>query len=175
MKAGPPSGVLVGTIVPVRNELARVCGSLKNPFAGGPAMQPILAIDMGKNKSVFCDYTPGTDQKEFGTLPTSPKDFHDLLVARPGRLVVIEVGPLAGWVVDLCITLGVPFKVVNTGSEEWSWKRVKNKSDRDDALKCAKMEAMHLHRYVHVPKPQVRQWRELIHYREQYVGQVTAS
>jgi transposase len=138
-------------------------------------MQPILAIDMGKNKSVFCDYTPGTDQREFGTLPTSPKDFHDLLVARPGRLVVIEVGPLAGWVVDLCITLGVPFKVVNTGSEEWSWKRVKNKSDRDDALKLAKMEAMHMHRYVHVPSPEVRQWRELIHYREQYVGQVTAS
>lgn len=58
-------------------------------------MQPILAIDMGKHKSVFCDYDPRTGQSQFGTMPTCPQSFHDLLVERCGRIVVIEICPLA--------------------------------------------------------------------------------
>ena len=54
--------------------------SLKNLTAiGVPAMQPILAIDLGKNKSVFCDYGPLDSKHQFGTVPTSPQDVHDLL------------------------------------------------------------------------------------------------
>jgi transposase len=138
-------------------------------------MQPILAIDLGKNKSVFCDYDPRNGQHAFGTLPTTPKDVHDLLVTYPGHLVVIEICPLAGWVSDLCRTLGLTLKVVNTTSEQWSWKKVKNKSDRSDALKIAMMQAMGQHRYVHVPAPAVRQWRELISYRDGQVSRATAS
>src|SRR5688572_27312194 len=114
-------------------------------------MHDILAIDMGKNKSVFCRYAPGDAAHQFGSLATSPKDFEALLKRHPGCRVVIEISPLAGWVSDLCRTLGRELKVVNTTGEEWKWNKVKDKSDRADGLKIAKMEAMNLHRYVHVP------------------------
>jgi len=56
----------------------------------------ILAIDLGKFKSVACDYDPATGEHDFTTLPTRPGEFHDLLTDRePGRLV-IEVGSAPG-------------------------------------------------------------------------------
>src|SRR4051812_11286513 len=115
-----------------------------------PPRQRILAIDLGKRKSVFCDYDPATGQHTFGTLRTSPADVHDLLVKHPGHVVVIEICPLAGWIADLCQTLTTTLRVVNTsgGDNAWGWKRVKDKSDRGDALKCAMMQAMGQHRYV---------------------------
>jgi transposase len=137
--------------------------------------QRILAIDLGKNKSVSCDYDPATGQHTFGTLATTPAGVHDLLARHAGHLVVIEICPLAGWVSDLCGALGVALKVVNTASEQWSWRKVKDKSDRGDALKSAMMQAMGQHRYVHVPSPAVRQWRELIAYRDDLVSRGTAS
>lgn len=138
-------------------------------------MQPILAMDLGKNKSVFCDYGPQDGPHQFGTVPTSPQDVHDLLLKYPRHLVVIEICPHAGWVADLCLALGREFKAVNTTGEEWKWNKVKDKSDRADALKIAKMEAMKLHRYVHVPASSIRQWRELIAYRDDLMKRSTAS
>ena len=137
--------------------------------------QRTLAIDLGKRKSVYCDYDPQAGQHTFGSLATSPADVRDLLARHPGHLVVIEICPLAGWVADLCRALGVALRVVNTAGEPWSWKRVKDKSDRGDALKLAMMEAMGQHRYVHVPAPAVRQWRELIACRDDLVRRATAS
>ena len=137
-------------------------------------MNMILAIDMGKNKSVYCRYDASNGKHCFGTLPTRPKDFHDLLVEHSQDTVVIEVSPLCGWVSDLCLALGVKLLVVNTASEAWSWKKIKDKSDRKDALRIAVMQAMGQHRYVHVPRAAVRQWRELIAYRDDQVGRVTA-
>jgi len=47
----------------------------------------ILAIGLGKFKSVACDYNPATGEHAFTTLPTRPGDFHDQLTDRePGRL-----------------------------------------------------------------------------------------
>lgn len=137
--------------------------------------QRILAIDLGKRKSVYCDYDPQTGQHTFGSLPTTPSDLHALLVKHPAHLVVIEVCPLAGWIADLCRTLGVMLKVVNANSASWSWRKVKDKSDRGDALKLARMQAMGQHTYVRVPSPAVRQWRELIQHRDRQVSRATAS
>lgn len=137
-------------------------------------MNTILAIDMGKYKSVYCRYDPASGRQEFGTVRTSPKDFHDLLVKHAADVVVIEIGPMAGWVADLCEALGVKLLVVNTSSDAWSWNKIKNKSDRKDAQKIAVMQAMGQHRYVHMPAADVRQWRELIGYRDQLVARVTA-
>jgi transposase len=137
-------------------------------------MAMILAIDMGKNKSVYCRYNPFGGEEHYGTLPTSPQAFHDLLIQYPDHVVVIEISPLAGWVSDLCRKLKIKLKVVNTSSEAWSWKKIKNKSDRKDAHKLAVMEAMNQHRYVHMPNAAIRQWRELIAYRDRKVRCVTA-
>jgi transposase len=137
-------------------------------------MHDILAIDMGKNKSVTCRYASGNATHQFGSLATSPRDFEALLKGHPGCRVVIEISPLAGWVSDLCRSLGMEFKVVNTTSQEWKWNKVKDKSDRADSLKIAKMEAMGLHRYVHVPAPSVRRWRELIACRDSLRKRSTA-
>jgi transposase len=138
-------------------------------------MYDILAIDLGKNKSVFCDYDSRIGEHRFGSVPTCPQQFKKLLQEHPGRCIVIEICPHAGWVSDLCRELKLELKVVNTSSEEWKWKKVKNKSDRLDSLKLARMQALGLHRYVHMPDAAVRQWRQLIAYRDDLVRRRTAS
>ena len=50
-------------------------------------MTTILAIDLGKFKSVACDYDPATHRHTFTTLPTTPQAVHDLAVERsPGQI-----------------------------------------------------------------------------------------
>ena len=138
-------------------------------------MYDILAIDLGKNKSVYCDYDSRTAEHRFGSVPTCPQQFRKLLQEHPGRCIIIEICPHAGWVSDLCRELKLQLKVVNTTSDEWKWKKVKNKSDRIDSQKLAKMQALGLHQYVHMPAAAVRQWRQLIAYRDDLVRRRTAS
>ena len=104
-------------------------------------MTRILAIDLGKFKSVACVFDAGTNEHEFTKLPTRPQDLHDLIVARAPARVVIEAGSQAGWVKDLCEALGVDIQVANPNHEGWRWKNLTRKTDRDDALKLAKLSA----------------------------------
>ena len=94
----------------------------------------ILAIDLGKAKSVACWYQTDDATHEFRTVPTRPGDFRTLLTDRPVGRVVIEVCDAAGWIVDLCRTLGIEVQVANTNQQAWRWKNVKHKCDRGDAL-----------------------------------------
>ncbi len=126
----------------------------------------ILALDMGKSKSVACTYDKESATHSFQTLSTRPQAFHDLMVQTTPDLVVIETGPLAGWVSELCQRLGMKLLVANTSAEPWLWKKVKRKTDRDDALKLAKLAALNQIQAVHVPSSAVRQHRELIGQRE---------
>ncbi len=68
----------------------------------------ILAIDLGKAKSVACWYQADNAAHEFRTVPTRPGDFHTLLTDRRVDRVVIEICDAAGWIVDLCRTLAIP-------------------------------------------------------------------
>jgi transposase len=88
--------------------------------------------------------------------------------------VVIEAGAQGGWVTDLCRSLGIEIQVANANGEAWRWKSVKNKSDREDALKTARLSAMNQLSLVHVPEKPVRQWRSLIQYRHKLVERRTA-
>ena len=45
-------------------------------------MTTILAIDLGKFKSVACDYDTTTHSHTFTTIPTTPQAVHDLVVQR---------------------------------------------------------------------------------------------
>lgn len=134
----------------------------------------ILAVDMGRGKSVACDYESPSANHEFQTIGTTPAAFHDLIVDREPEVVVIEICPAAGWVRDLCESLGVRLLVANTCGEPWKWRKVKRKSDRDDALKLARLTAQNEIVSVHVPEKKVRQWRSLIQYRHQLVGDGTS-
>src|SRR5271154_2222864 len=129
----------------------------------------ILALDLGKNKSVFLDYVTAGGDRNFGKIGTNAHELEKLLRrVAPDRLV-IEVGPAAGWVCDLAQQLNVPVQVANGNDERWKWKTVKEKSDRKDALKLAQLSEMDSIPAVHVPGPGVRQWRSLIKYRHELV------
>jgi len=133
----------------------------------------ILALDLGKNKSVFVDYTVGGD-RAFGKIGTNPRELRNLLQRSVPDRLVIEAGPAAGWVCDLAESMKVPVQVANENDERWRWKTVKEKSDRKDALKLATLWEMDSLPTVHVPKASVRQWRSLIEYRHALVQRRTA-
>jgi transposase len=134
----------------------------------------ILAIDLGKFHSQACFYRVADGSHEFVKVASTPKAMHELLSSRPVDRVVIEVGAQAGWVVDLCRTLGIEVQVTSTNGEAWRWKNVKDKSDRLDALKTAKLSALSQLSPVHVPAKPVRQWRSLMQYRHKLVERRTA-
>jgi len=133
----------------------------------------ILAIDLGKFKSVACSYR-SDDDAAFRTVETTPQAVHDLLAeVEPDRLV-LEIGTVTGWVHDIACALGIEVEVANPATEGWRWRRVKRKTDRDDALKLARLSAAGQLPTVWMPTPRVRQWRSLIAYRHQLVSRRTA-
>lgn len=134
----------------------------------------ILALDLGQGNSAVCLYHAQSGDHRHLTIPTTITGIHDLILEHnPGR-VVIEIGPTAGWVCDLCRALEVPIQVANPNHEAWRWRNVKTKSDRADALKLAKLSAMNQLPTVQVPEPEVRAWRGLINYRQALVRRRTA-
>lgn len=64
--------------------------------------------------------------------------------------------------------------MANPNHEGWRWKNVKRKTDRDDALKLAKLSAVDQLPTVQLPDARTRQWRALVQYRAKLVGRRTA-
>jgi transposase len=139
----------------------------------------ILALDLGKFTSVLCVYDPATHDHRFVSVQTTPRAIHDLLVAHvtpdPAHtLLVIETCDVAGWVHDLATALGMSVAVANPAHEAWRWTRVKRKTDKDDALKLAKLAVLGQLPTAHMPSPQRRQRRRLVHHRRVLVDRRTA-
>src|SRR5262245_6497756 len=134
----------------------------------------ILAIDLGKFKSVACAYDCATTQARFDTVTTCQRELLRLLEQHRPTVVIIEACTLAGWVHDLCQQRGVPCKVANTASEAWKFQHTKRKTDRDDALRLAQLEALGQLPTVTIPPKQTREWRSLIAYRQRLVGRRVA-
>jgi transposase len=87
-------------------------------------------------------------------------------------LVVIESCGLAGWVHDICTEEGYEVLVCNPNQEAWKWKRIKRKTDRDDALKLAKLAALEQLVPVYIPCRQQREYRRLVKYRQVVLGRI---
>src|SRR3954467_5515931 len=122
----------------------------------------ILAVDLGRFNSVLCWYEPASKAAAFRTTPTTPAEFRRALLRRPVDRVVIEACSPAGWVHDLCGELGLRCDVANTNGAAWQWRHVKRKTDRDDALKLARLAAIgELATVPIAPQPQ-RQGKRLI-------------
>jgi transposase len=137
-------------------------------------MSTIIGLDLGKFKSVACLYDPDTTQARFTTIHTDPRDLRKLLQAERPALVVFETCTPAGWVADTCAELEVAYLVANPMGEAWQWRKVKRKTDRDDALKLARMAALGELPAVPMPSKQARQYRALVKYRDRLVGRRTA-
>lgn len=135
----------------------------------------ILAFDLGKFNSVVCVYDADSGTHRFSGLATHAPAFHDLLTTHQPDLVVFETCSTAGWLHDLCHQLELQVLVANPSHEAWRWKNLKRKTDRDDALKLAKLAAMKQLPTVYVPSSQARQHRALIKYRSKLIGRRTAA
>ena len=92
-------------------------------------MKAILAIDLGKSKSVFCKMDTIELKLRFFTLKTSPQKFHDVFVELNGQdsIVLFEVGAQSGWLSDMLRLLGIEFKVANVNHPSWKWSNNPNK------------------------------------------------
>jgi transposase len=133
----------------------------------------ILAIDLGKAKSVACVYEAETREAQFQKIPTGGPAIRNLIAScRPDR-VVIEMCPPAGWVGDLILMVGVELQLANTSAPAWRWSNTKRKTDRDDALRLAQLSAMNQLPQVPMVERTVRQWRALIRYRHHLVRRRT--
>jgi transposase len=133
----------------------------------------ILALDLGKRKSVACIYEGSGDETAYRSVRTDPASLHELVVELGPDRVVFEICPAAGWLADLVRALEIELQVVNVAHDAWRWRNVRAKSDRLDALKLAQLSAMNQLSLVHVPERDVRQWRSLIAYRKRIVGRRT--
>src|ERR1043165_6269897 len=133
----------------------------------------ILALDLGKYKTVGCAYESESGAHQFQRGCTTPAGLAKMVQeVKPDR-VVIEVCSIAGWVCDLLWGLGIEVQVANTSDDAWRWRKVKQKDDRRDALKAAQLSAVNQLREVYIPTIEVRQWRALIAYRQQLVRRRT--
>jgi transposase len=131
----------------------------------------ILAIDLGKFNSVFCWYDPIPKATSFRTVPTDPEKIRAALLRHPNVTVVMEACSPAGWVSDLCRELGLPVIVASTNGDAWAWKNVKRKTDRDDALKLARLASVGELQPVPVPPKPARQRKSLIGLRKRLVSE----
>lgn len=132
----------------------------------------ILAIDLGKFNCVSCLFDTETHRTEFETVKTYRIEFEGLLKRMQPQLVVVETCSITGWVHDLCVNQGYEVLVADPSQEAWRWKNVKRKTDKDDALKLAKLAALEQINPVYVPAPETRQYRHLVKYRKVVVGRI---
>jgi transposase len=135
---------------------------------------PILAIDLGRFKSVACIYDRVARTTTFRTLDTGRADFATVFAQHPDGLVVVEACGNAGWAADLAAEYGLRVKVANTAAEAWRFTHLKRKTDRDDALRLAELEALGQLPTVALPDAATRQRRALIAARQALVGRRTA-
>ena len=144
----------------------------------------IIALDLGKFKTVCCVMNTSTRAHVFETIEMSPLALHDLILKHASAIpnatpadvqVVFETCDSAGWVHDIAAALGVATTCVHANGEAWQWRRVKRKTDRDDALKLAKLALLDQLSPVHMPSPEQRQRRRLILHRRSVVSRRTQS
>lgn len=126
----------------------------------------ILAIDLGKFNSMCCFFDTETQEHWFWKAATTRSYLTSVLRNNKIDLVVMEACGPSGWVSDLCEEMGIKTLVCSTNEEAWRWKNTKRKTDKDDALKLARLALMQQLKPVHVPTLPGREHRTLVKYRK---------
>ncbi|MEQ1906160.1 MAG: transposase [Pirellulaceae bacterium] len=125
----------------------------------------ILALDLGKFNTMCCFFDTITRKYEFLTAATERNYLTAVFTKHPIDLVVMEACGPSGWINDLAVSLGLKTLVCSTNEDAWKWSNVKRKTDRDDALKLARMAAINELKAVHMPSAEHREFRSLVKYR----------
>ena len=126
----------------------------------------ILALDLGKFNTMCCFFDSKTRKHRFLNAATERHYLTTVLKSQKIDLVVMEACGPSGWVSDLAQSLGHKTLVCSTNEDAWRWSNVKRKTDKDDALKLARMAAMQELKAVHMPSPEQREFRSLVKYRK---------
>jgi transposase len=126
----------------------------------------ILALDLGKFKTMCCFFDTKTRKHEFLVAATERNYLATVFKKHKFDLVVMEACGPSGWINDLAVSLGHKTLVCSTNEDAWKWSNVKRKTDKDDALKLARMAAMQELKAVHMPSEEHREFRSLVKYRK---------
>ena len=132
----------------------------------------IIAMDLGKFNSMACFYDSETQECSTAKAPTERNYFESVLRSKQPDLVVVEACGPSGWVSDLCQELNLKIIVCSTHEDAWMFKNVKRKTDKDDAIKLARLASINELKATHVPTKAMRELRRLIKYRKKLVGRV---
>lgn len=136
--------------------------------------EKIVALDLGKRKSVACIASADGKEHRFEEIATEPEALHELLARTKPRLLIVEMTAIAYWVHDLAKALNIAVIVTATNGPAWKWKNVRIKTDRSDALKMIKLYLTDQLEPVYVPDPAERAWRECIYFRGTLISQRTS-
>jgi transposase len=138
-------------------------------------MKTIVAIDLGKRKSVFCQMNTNSLKPEYFTIKTRPEKFHDIFAGldQQNSIVLFEIGAQAGWLADMLRAMQIEFQVANVNHPSWKWKNNPNKCDKEDALRLTLMYRLDQLPTVYIPLKIVRQKRSLVYYRQRLVDRST--
>lgn len=126
----------------------------------------ILALDLGKFKTMCCFFDTKTRKPEFQVAATERDYLAKVFKSRKVDLVVMEACGPSGWINDLAVSQGLRTLVCSTNEDAWKWSNVKRKTDKDDALKLARMASMNELKAVHMPSEEQREFRSLVKYRK---------
>ena len=135
----------------------------------------ILALDLGKFNTMCCFFDTNSRDYEFLNAATQRDYLAAVFQSRQIDLVVMEACGPSGWIHDLAQSLGLKTLICSTNEEAWKWSNVKRKTDKDDALKLARMAAMRELKPVHMPSETHREFRSLVKYRKTLDGRINKA
>ncbi len=137
-----------------------------------------IGIDVHQKSSVFNVFDPaagdgGTHRSQ--KVETNAESFRQVLEPLAGRCeVVFEVGPMAQWVAQQVRPHALELTVANPSRIPWLF-RSGRKNDRIDAQKLSILSYLKQVPKVHLPPPEVSDWRGLINERRQLVTKRTRA
>lgn len=135
----------------------------------------ILALDLGKFNTMCCFFNPKTREHTFLNAATDRDYLTTVFKNHKIDLLVMEACGPSGWIHDLAQSLNIKTLVCSTNEEAWRWANVKRKTDKDDALKLARMAAMRELHPVHMPSETHREFRSLVKYRKTLDGRINKA
>ena len=150
-----------------------ILGCVKQPLSHSSNPKPKGQIDHEDSRSGprqvqyhVCFFDTETRKHTFVNAFTDRNYLTTVFKNHQIDLVVMEACGPSGWINDLAISLGLKTLVCSTNEDAWRWSNVKRKTDKDDALKLARMATMKELKAVHMPSEEHREFRSLVKYRK---------